>query len=121
MGHKPYQLPPYQCLSVTGISSSQTSVPTNIFNKDVAGIDVAWTGTLAGTFTVQCSNTYNPNGAPGNGNWNTVPTTPSVIASTGGGNGFIQVSALAAAWLQLVFTYTSGSGDITATITGKGF
>ncbi len=121
MGHKPYNLPPYQCMAVTGISATQKSVPTNIFNKDIVGIDVAWTGTLAGTFTVECSNTYNPNGSVGNGNWTTVPTTPAVIAAGSPGNGFIQVSALGSVYIKLVFTYTSGSGDITATITGKGF
>lgn len=95
--------------------------PASIINR-LPGIsyDLSWTGAPVGTFQVQVSNTYSQNadGSVANaGNWNTLPPssfqgTYPVPAGTAD-HGFLDVVGTEAYAIRLVYTATSGSGNLT--------
>jgi len=88
--------------------------------------DIVWTGAPVGTFQVQVSNTFKiaDNGAIYSaGSWNTLPTssfqgTYPVPAGTPG-NGFLDVVGTEAYAVRLVYTATSGTGNLTVVACGK--
>lgn len=119
---------PYQVIGgSTGtsgdMSASITSTVTVIQNLSMISYDISWTGTApVGIMSVQVSNTYtqNGNGSVRNaGNWTTLTlsSTPTVSGSTG--NGMIDVDATGAYAMRLVYTRTSGTGTMSATISAK--
>lgn len=116
-----YNLPPYQNIPLTAVSSTQTvtSLVTNIYLKKLVSLQFVWTGTLTGTFSVQVSSDYDPH-KPTNATW--TPMTFSVAPVTAGsaGNVFIDIVATSAVYLRVVYTNASGSGNLTSTISAKG-
>lgn len=80
---------------------------------DTAALEVQWTGTAVGTFSVDGSN----NGTV----W--YPTNTDVNNPTGAGssdNTLIGVSRVEFKFLSLSYTNSSGSGTLTVTATAKG-
>lgn len=109
--------------------SMATSItgPATIIQK-LPGIsyDISWTGVPVGTFQVQVSNTYtqNADGTPANaGNWTTLPvasfsgTYPVPAGSAS--NGFLDVVGTEAYAIRLVYTATSGTGNLTVVAAAK--
>jgi hypothetical protein len=115
--HKALNLPTSTIIPSQTVSGNVTSLATNIFFKDNIGIQLVWTGTLAGTFAVNVSNDYNKD--TGVGTW--TPITLSAVPTASGtpSNAFINIQEIAAPYLQVVFNYTSGSGTLVGTISGK--
>lgn len=96
---------------------------TVIQNLSMASYDISWTGTApVGTLTVQVSNTFTQN-ADGSvrtaGNWTTLTLSTPTTVSGATGNGFIDIDANAGYAIRLVYTRTSGTGVLNATINGK--
>jgi hypothetical protein len=119
MSNKQYNLPPTQVIASTALAASVTSIPTNIYNKDNVIYQYLWTGTLAGSFTVQTSLDYNPHN-PSIATWDTVQIGSGAAAAGTPDHGSIELNQLSAYWIQTIFSYTSGTGNLTATISGKG-
>jgi hypothetical protein len=98
------------------------SAVTIIQNLSQIGYDISWTGAPTGTFSVQVSNTYTQNGAgivQNPGNWTTL-TLSTVPAATGSpGNGYIDIDAMSAYAIRLVWNPTGGAGTLNATICAK--
>lgn len=113
-------------INAVSMASSITSMPTSINRIPGISYDIVWTGTPTGTFSIQVSNTYSQD-ANGNvvtaGNWTSIPsdafsgTYPSAEGSAG--NGFIDVVGTEAAWVRLVYTAVSGSGNLTVVVAAK--
>lgn len=106
------------------MTTSITSEVTIIQNLTQIGYDISWTGgsTPVGVMTVQVSNTYSQNGdgsVKNAGNWTTLTLTSPATVSGSTGNGFIDIDATGAYAIRLVYTRTSGSGTMTATISAK--
>ncbi len=105
------------------MAANITSKPTIIQKLSMIGYDISWTGTSpVGVMSIQVSNTYSENadGSVANaGNWTTLTlsTTPSVSGNSG--NGFIDVDATGAYAIRLIYTRTSGTGTMSATIAAK--
>lgn len=115
---KQYNLQPYQIYPTTAVTSgNKTSAVTEIFNKDNIAIQLLWTGTLAGTFDVQVSADYNH--VTGSGTWDSLPLTPVPTASGSADSWLIELIQMAPKYIRTVFTYTSGSGNLTMTLTAK--
>ncbi len=75
-----------------------------------------------GSMSVQVSNTYSQNadGTVRNaGHWTTLDLSSSTDVSGTSGNGFIDVLATAGYAIRLLYTRTSGTGTMNATIVGK--
>lgn len=85
--------------------------------------DISWSGsTPVGVMSVQVSNTYSKNadGSVRNaGNWTTLALSAPTNVSGNTGNGFIDVDATGSYAIRLVYTRTSGTGTMNATINGK--
>jgi hypothetical protein len=116
------QLSPNPVITNASMTTSVTSAVTIIQKLSQVGYDISWSGTPVGTFSVQVSNTYTQNseGVVQNpGNWTTL-TLSSVPAATGSaGNGYIDIDAISAYAMRLVYTAGSSTGTLNATICGK--
>lgn len=112
------------------MAANITSAPTILQGLSIVAYSFSWTGTTpVGTMSVQVSNDYavNPVGVVVNaGTWTTVPimlsngsisTSAPVTGNTG--TGFFDVSLTGAYASRVVYTFTSGTGTLAATICGK--
>ena len=115
--------------STGSMAASIISAPTLLQSISQVCYSVNWTGTSpVGTISVQASNDYslNPNGTVENpGTWSTMVlqyngTAVTTIPISGNtGNGLIDITDTAAYAIRLVYTFTSGTGTMTATVSGK--
>lgn len=118
-------LKPQSVFTNVVLSANRTSLVTNINMISIFSYTVFWTGTPTGEFTVEVSNDYvpSPEGvlvAPANaGHWVAIPLDTDVLAVGDDGSAFIDVATIGAAWARLLYTRTSGTGTVNATITGK--
>ena len=119
MSAKQYNLPPYQNITTRAVSSGTvTSSVTDIFLKDNITLQFIYTGTLAGSFDVQISTNYdlaNPSLAA----WDSLPLSTTPVAAGAAGNWSVNITDLSAKALRVVFTWTSGSGNLTSWISAK--
>ena len=92
------------------MSSTVTGPSTNILHMDRVGLQLKWTGTPTGTFSVQISND--------NTNWIAMDLSSAVSATGSADDAFIDVES-AAKYVRLVYTATSGSGTLNVHITSK--
>jgi hypothetical protein len=115
---KQYNTLPVQIIPTQAVSGNVTSLPTNVFYKDNVGIQLVWTGTLAGTFSAQVSFDYNKD--TGIGTWTSLPLSPAITASGTPDNAVIELNQTTAPYIRVVFTYSSGSGNLTGILAAKG-
>lgn len=121
MAARPY-FPPYSVVTNGDMSATIISAVTNIQQIPYISYSAVYTGSPTGTFTVEVTNDYslNPAGGVENpGNWTAITLIPDAVATGSAGNNFIDVRGTAASWIRLVYTPSSGSGSLTATIAGK--
>lgn len=120
---------PQSVITNGDMSGNLTSSVTVLQSLTRFSYAAKWAGTApVGTMSVQVSNDYslNANGSVNNaGTWNTLTlqyngtlvTTVPVSGNTG--NGFIDVEVSAAYATRLIYTFTSGTGTLNATINAK--
>ena len=104
------------------MASTLHSNPINISQLSYIGFDISWTGAPNGTFTVEVSNTYSqyPGGQVQTaGTWTALTLTNTVIATGSPNNAFIDIDGVAATWIRLTYTPTSGTGTVNATASAK--
>ena len=114
---------PFKVITAGDMSGNLTSKVTVIDDLSMISYSVSWSGASpVGTITVQASNDYSTNadGSVRNaGTWNTL-TLSSICAVSGNtGNGMIDIDSLAGYAVRLVYTRTSGTGVIDATVVAK--
>lgn len=114
---------PFPVITDGDMSGDIISLPTIIQNISMLSYDISWAGTTpVGAMSIQVSNTFSQN-ADGTirdgGNWTTVPLSSVPAVSGNTGNGFIDVDALGAYAVRLVYTRASGTGLMNAKITAK--
>lgn len=114
---------PYLIIDSGDMSGNLTSKVTVIQNLSMLSYDVSWTGTSpVGVMSVQFSNTYSQNGdgtVRNAGNWTTITLNTPATVSGNTGNGMIDIDATGAFAMRLVYTRTSGTGTMNATVNGK--
>lgn len=103
--------------NLTGdMSLSITTAPTSIEYIDRALLTIVCTGTPTGTIEVQCSNNYNEMSKVGT--WFALDL--SLTQPTGSPETYIiEMTQTAIRHLRVTYTASSGSGTMTATISGK--
>jgi hypothetical protein len=105
------------------MTTTLTSAVTILTNISVISYTYSWAGSNPiGTVIVQASNDYTENaaGAPSNpGTWNTLPLSASTMTSGNTGNGAIDIDITGFYAIRTVYTPTSGSGTLQATVKGK--
>lgn len=113
---------PFPVFSNSSMATSLTSPATIISNLSGVGYDISWTGSPTGTFSVQISNTVtlNAQGAVATaGSWTTLTLSSSISAAGSADNAFINLAGVEAYAIRLVYTRSSGTGTLNATISGK--
>lgn len=104
-------LRPIAIITAGDMSGSLTSSVTNINFLDNIGIQLIFTGSPTGTFSVEVSND--------NTSWTALSLSPAPAASGSAGNQYIDLNQLSAAWIRTKYTRTSGSGSLTAYLSAK--
>lgn len=118
-------LKPYLVIKNGDMSGSLISIPSLIQMIPVLSYGVVWTGTPTGVFNIQVSNDYSldETGKVANaGTWATCPVssaTPTLAAAGVADNGFIDVLTTGAYAMRLIYTFTSGVGNLNVTVCGK--
>lgn len=115
-------LAPFPVITNASMTTTVTSAVTVIQNTSMLSYDISWTGSPNGSFSVQASNTFtqNSDGTVRNvGNWDTLPLSSSTVITPGAGSGMIDIDASGFYAIRLVYTPTSGTGTLNATISGK--
>lgn len=113
-------------INAVSMATSITGPATVIQSLPGISYDVSWTGTPTGTFSVQVSNTV-VIGPAGTvlvaGNWSTLPAAAfvgTIPAPAGSASfGFIDVVGTEAYAVRLVYTASSGTGNLTAVVCSK--
>lgn len=116
-------LPKFKLLDWHDMGQTFTSDPCPCNGQDNIGIELQWAGTPTGTFTVQVSNSYWPGDAtsPYNaGVWNTLTLSSTISAAGSSDSAAINLNQLPFSWYRIKYTYSSGSGLVTAIVTQKG-
>lgn len=99
-----------------------TSAVTNIEYLDNIGIQLNWTGTPTGTFSVEISMDYSQDqlgNVTNAGNWIAVTLSPAITASGSADQAYIDLNQLSAPWIRTKYTKTSSTGTLNAFICGK--
>lgn len=122
-------LRPHAVLIDESMAADITSEPTILQSLTGVGYQLTWTGTSpVGDLYVQVSNDYSLNAmgdVENSGTWTnltlSVNGSPEAsIAITGNsGNGFIDIEKTMAYAIRLFYDRTSGTGSLSAVITGK--
>ncbi len=119
---------PHTAIDAVSMGASITSSATVLQSVSMLNYAVTWTGTTpVGTLAVEASNDCKVDGAGAvtGGTWNAIPldlngvTVTSIPISGNTGNGMIDIDGLAAYATRLVYTRSSGTGSMTAVVTGK--
>lgn len=120
---------PYKVITNGDMTQTLSSIVTIIQMVSKPSYSVSWSGASpVGTLSVQVSNDYSKNAA-GNvlntGTWTTISFSyngtivSSIPVSGNTGNGFIDIQSLSSYAVRLVYTPTSGTGQLQAYIAGK--
>ena len=106
-------VPGYKMWDSTSLGATNTSNSTNVQNLDKASIFVEWTGSSpSGTITVEVRNSSS-------GTWYALDFGSAITVSGASGTHSIILNELLFVDMRLVYTRTSGSGTINATIASK--
>lgn len=115
-------IPPHKVIDNGSLSGNLVSQVSIVQNVSTLSYDISWAGTApVGTVDVQVSNTYSVNGdgtVRDAGVWRTLPNmSASLTGNTGEGGVDISVTGFFA--VRLIYTRTSGTGLLNATVVGK--
>lgn len=125
-------LPSYRVITNGNMTGSLTGTVTNINNLDNVGIQLNWTGSPTGTFSVQVSADYaqDTNGNVTNtGHWvsliltywnGSAFTTTATVPASVGSPIFLDLDLLSAPWIRVIYTTASDAGTLNAFVTAKG-
>lgn len=136
MSDRPYIKPETVIPSAQGspangssMAGNITSAPTVLAQKTVCSYSYSWTGTSpVGTISVQSSNDFSLNamgGVANSGTWNTMTfnsggsAVSSLAVSGNTGNGQIDITMTGVYAIRTVYTFSSGTGTLNATIVAK--
>lgn len=122
-GNSKNALLPYHLIVAGDMSGDVTSNPTNIQFLDNCSVEIDFTGSPTGTFTVEGSLTYKANALTGvqqaPGFWIPITLSPIPIASGSSGQILIDMDDLSFPWIRVVYHRTGGTGTLDVYISGK--
>lgn len=132
MSGRKNNLKQYNSIANGDMSGSLISAVTDIQFLDDIGIQLNFTGSPVGTFSVQVSSnhfnatTLQPLVA---GTWASIPVTywdgaafvtSTTIPTSVGSPIILDLNQLGSTYLRVIYTRASGTGSLTAVVTGKG-
>ncbi len=114
---------PVQVFNSVSMATSSTSHAVEVINQDNIGIQLHWTGTPTGTFSVQVSSDYSQDylgNIQNAGHWIALPLSPAITAAGSPDDAYIDLNQLSAMYVRVVYTAVSGSGTLTGYVVAKG-
>lgn len=105
-------------------TTSCVSKGVDLNQLNLASMQAVYTGSPTGTLKVQVSTDNVPVGLgsnPGSNVVNWTDYTGSSVSISAAGNTLYNMSFVGYRWARLVYTKGSGTGSISATLTGKGY
>lgn len=119
-GNSKNALTPFQLIVAQSMAGDVTSSPTNVQWLDNVSIQLNFSGTPTGTFSVQGSLDYKAYPLTGvqesAGNWITITTAS---ASGAAGNVLFDLNQLSFPWVRVIYTRSGGSGTLDGFISAK--
>lgn len=113
-------LPVYHVIEDGYMAADITSDPTSVKNIDRVIVQLIWTGTPTGIFSIQTSLNYNPPLVDEDAaTWTAFALNPTPTAAGSADNWVIDLTETGARWLRIVYDASSGSGTLQAYISGK--
>lgn len=112
----------YQLITSGDMSSSITSAATNIQFLDNIGVQLHFTGSPTGTFSVQVSLNHKQDSqgvvsVPGD--WVSIVLSPAPVAAGSADDIYIDINQISSPWLRVVYTRSSGSGTLQGYVGAK--
>lgn len=105
----------------SGVSGAMTANITSLYQNLDEGVSfsvqVSYTGSPVGTIQLQASNDVLTSSADSPTNWTPIPQ--SIATVNGAGNYMLNYDLPAFTWIQLVYTFTSGDGEMYANLNTK--
>lgn len=119
----PTQLFGVNGLPMTGTSTTISEV-IDVRNSYAMAIQLYWSGTPTGTFSIQGSMNYNLSTLGSNvlnaGTWDDMGITTANSPAGSAGHTLIDITATGISWIRVVYTNSSGSGTLTGMAQTKG-
>lgn len=117
-------LKPISLITDQSMGGNVTSKVINTQFLNEAYLQLLFTGTPTGTFTVETSGDYVPDdefrtSPPNAGNWDALDLGTTLSATGAAGTISIDITLSAVPYLRVVYTRTSGTGTLNAKISGK--
>ena len=105
-----------------GANLTSQVISTRYLNE--AYLQLVFTGTPTGTFTVQTSGDYVPDNEfrtspPNAGTWDNVDLGTTLSAAGAPGSISVDITLSAIPWIRINYAHTSGTGTLNAKISGK--
>lgn len=113
----------FQLISSGNMASSITSSAQESQYQDNIAIQLIWTGSPVGAFSIQVSVDYKEDAEKNiivAGTWSTLTLSNAITASGSGDNAYIDLNQLSAPYYRIVYTRTSGTGTLNAYVSSKG-
>lgn len=123
MSGRKNQLPSYQSITDGDMSGNLTSDVTDIRYMDNISIQLVFTGTPTGAFSVEGSLDYNrpdpTTGVTNPGTWTAMSFTTPPVASGAAGTILLDLNQLSFPFIRVTYTAGSGSGTLQCWVSGK--
>lgn len=106
-------VPGFKMFDAASLAATVTSSTSNVQNLDKASIFVEWTGSSPdGVLTLEARNSAE-------GSWYTLDFGSSIAVSGASGSHSLVLNEIPFVEIRLIYTRTSGTGSLTATIVSK--
>lgn len=114
---------PKQIFTNASMGADATSLVVPVAYQDNIGFQLDWTGAPVGDFEFQISIDHLQD-AQGvvthEGNWITVPVTPTITAAGVADQAFVDLNQMSATYVRVVYSRTSGTGTLNGFAVAKG-
>lgn len=109
-----------QILPPVAAAGTQYTGKVHLTGMAFVSIQLFWTGTVAGTWSIWVSNKANPNEA-NDTDWTQLSLAASISQPAGApGNDFVDLNELGAMWARGKHVRSGGAGNIESWAAGKG-
>jgi hypothetical protein len=116
----------YKVITDGDMSGDVVSSVINVSKSDTASVQLVWTGTPAGTFSIQGSLDYrgpdvtvNRTEPPNSGTWTSLDLDPVPTAAGVADSWLIDLQSLSFPYIRIVYTFVGSTGVLQAYVFSK--
>lgn len=111
----------FKVVSAGSLGANYTSPAIETAQQDNIGLQMNWTGTPTGVFSIQISMDYAQDymgNVTNAGNWATIVNSITAVGSAD--VAYVDLNQMSAPYVRVVYTRTSGTGAVDIYVTSKG-